>query len=217
MEILIVNGSPRREGNTARMCRAFAEGVAAVGRGISTETVRLYDLDYKGCRSCFACKRKGAATYGRCVVRDGLTPLLERAQRADALVIASPIYLMEVTGAVRSFAERLLFPLSTYEAGYRTVAPRRMPTVTIYTMNVTRDRIPAPQLDALEAFIGHVFTPPRRLCACDTYQFDRYDDYAVEVFSEEAKRRHREVCFPEELRAAFDAGRETAETLSAER
>ena len=177
MEILIVNGSPRREGNTARMCRAFAEGVAATGRGISTETVRLYDLDYKGCRSCFACKRKGAATYGRCVVRDGLSPLLERAPRADALVIASPIYLMDVT----------------------------------------RDRIPAPQLDALEAFIGHVFTPPRRICACDTYQFDRYDDYAVEVFSEEAKRRHREVCFPEELRAAFDAGRETAETLSAAR
>ena len=165
MEILIVNGSPRREGNTARMCRAFAEGVASAGRDVSVETVRLYDLDYKGCRSCFACKRRGAAGYGRCVVRDGLAPLLERALRADALVIASPIYLMDVTGAVRSLVERLLFPLSTYEAGYRTVAPRRIPVVMLYTMNVTRELLPAPQLDALEAFVGHVFTPPRRICA----------------------------------------------------
>lgn len=214
MEILIVNGSPRREGNTARMCRAFAEGVASAGRDVSVETVRLYDLDYKGCRSCFACKRRGAAGYGRCVVRDGLAPLLERALRADALVIASPIYLMDVTGAVRSLVERLLFPLSTYEAGYRTVAPRRIPVVMLYTMNVTRKLLPAPQLDALEAFVGHVFTPPRRICACDTYQFERYDDYVVEVFSEQAKRRYRETRFPEELRAAFDAGRETAENLA---
>lgn len=211
MKTIIINGSPRREGNTARMCGAFAEGVRACSPTASVETVRLYDLDYKGCRSCFACKRRGGPSYGRCAVKDALSPVLEAALGADILVLASPLYLMQVTGEMKSFLERLLYPVATYEAGYRSAAPRRMQVATIYTMNVPLGEAPWPQLAATEAFIGHCFSAPRRISAADTYQFDDYAPYAVEVFDEAHKRAHRDRVFPTELREAFRAGRELAE------
>lgn len=213
MEIIIINGSPRHDGNTVRMCRAFAEGAAASGENISAGIIHLYDLEFKGCRSCFACKRKGGKSYGMCAVKDALSPVLEKVKKADALVLASPVYFMDVTGAMRSFLERLLFPFATYEAGYKTIAPRRMPVVTIYTMNVPQEMAPLAMMDGVDSFVGHVFSPPRRLCAYNTYQFDDYSKYAVEVFSEADKREYRDKVFPQELRAAAEMGREIAKRL----
>lgn len=210
MEIIIINGSPRHDGNTVRMCRAFEKGAEASGKNISTGIIHLCDLEFKGCRSCFACKLKGGKSYGTCAVADALSPVLERVKKADVLVLASPVYFMDVTGAMRSFLERLLFPLATYEAGYRTIAPRRMPVVTVYTMNVPKEMAPLVMMDDLERFIGHVFSPPRRLCAYNTYQFNDYSRYAVEVFSEEEKRKYRDDIFPQELEAAAHMGREIA-------
>lgn len=210
MEIIIINGSPRRDGNTARMCSAFAEGVKSSGKTVSSETVHLYELEFKGCRSCFACKLKGGKSYGKCAVKDALSPVLERVKNAAAVVFASPVYFMDITGEMRSFFERLLFPLATYEAGYRTVAPKRMPVVTIYTMNVVRELAPLAMMDTVDGFVGHVFSSPQRLCAYNTYQFDDYSKYAVEVFSEADKRKYRDEAFPQELRAAEDMGREIA-------
>lgn len=135
-------------------------------------------------------------------------PRFREGEKADALVLASPVYFMDVTGTMRSFLERLLFPLATYEAGYRTIAPRRMPVVMIYTMNVPREMAPLAMMDDLERFVGHVFSPPRRLCAYNTYQFNDYSKYIVEVFSEADKRRYRDDIFPQELRAAEEMGRE---------
>ena len=123
MKIIIFDGGPRKGWNTARMCEAFAAGAAEAGAEV--ETVRLYDLDFKGCRSCFACKVKGGASYGRCAQRDGASGLLERAAQADGLVFASPVYLWTVTPQLHAFIERLLFPFVSYGAGYPTLAPKR--------------------------------------------------------------------------------------------
>lgn len=214
MEIIIINGSPRVDGNTVRMCQAFAGGVKSSGKNISFEIVNLYELDFKGCKSCFACKRKGAESYGKCVLKDAVSPVLEKVKNAGAVVFASPVYLMDITGEMKSFLERLLFPLATYEAGYRTIAPKRMPVVTIYTMNVPREMAPVAAFDNVENFIGHVFSPPQRLCAYNTYQFRDYSRYVVEVFSEAAKREYREKFFPEDLQAAFDLGHKIADTIA---
>lgn len=211
MEIMIINGSPRTDGNTVWMCQAFAGGLKASGKDISFEIVHLYELDFKGCRSCFACKRKGAQTYGKCALKDDISPVLEKVKNADAIVFASPVYLMDITGEMRCFLERLIFPLATYEAGYRTIAPKRMPVVTIYTMNVPREMAPVAAFDTVENFIGHVFSTPQRLCAYNTYQFKDYSQYVVEVFSEADKREYRKKVFPEDLQAAFELGCRIAE------
>lgn len=56
--------------NTARMLQKFAEGAESAGRDIKVMTIRLYDLDYKGCMSCMACKLKDRAS-NVCRFRDG--------------------------------------------------------------------------------------------------------------------------------------------------
>ena len=73
MKIIAVNGSPRKTWNTATLLHHALDGAAS--RGADTELVHLYDLDFKGCISCFSCKLKNGGCYGRCAVNDGLTGL----------------------------------------------------------------------------------------------------------------------------------------------
>lgn len=213
MKIVVINGSPRKDGNTAKMCRAFVEGANSTEADISVETVNLYDVDFKGCRSCFACKLKGAKSYGKCVVNDQLTQVLSKAASADILVLGSPIYLMDISALMKAFLERLIFPFATYEKGYKSIAPKKMLVATIYTMNVPKAMCPDAVIASSEYFIGHVFTEPRRICAYNTYQFKNYDNYCVEVFDEVLKKEYRDSVFPTELKAAFDAGKEMVNLL----
>ena len=81
MKVMAVNGSPRKSWNTATLLEKTLEGAAS--RGAETESVHLYDLDYKGCTSCFACKMAGNPTRGRCVMKDGLAPILDRISDGD--------------------------------------------------------------------------------------------------------------------------------------
>jgi multimeric flavodoxin WrbA len=116
VKVLAINGSPRKRWNTATLLNNVLEGAAS--QGAETELIHLYDLDYKGCRSCFSCKLIGGKSYGRCATKDDLTPVLEKIQLVDALILGSPIYFGEVTGAMRSFLERLLFPNTVYDENH---------------------------------------------------------------------------------------------------
>ncbi|MDE6680718.1 MAG: flavodoxin family protein [Muribaculaceae bacterium] len=110
MKILGINGSPRKQWNTATLVGKALEGAASTGA--ETEMINLYSQQFKGCVSCFACKRKGSKTHGLCAVRDAL--ILEKALEADAIVIGSPVYFSYPTAYTRAFIERFLFPLDSY-------------------------------------------------------------------------------------------------------
>jgi multimeric flavodoxin WrbA len=56
--IILIDGGPRKTFNTASLLRKFAEGALSVGDDVEVKTFRLYNLDYKGCMSCMACKVK---------------------------------------------------------------------------------------------------------------------------------------------------------------
>ncbi len=215
MNFYAINGSPRRKGNTAEVLKKALEGVHSVLPAAETELVHLYELDFTGCRSCFACKRKGGASYGHCAVRDGLSPLLEKLAEADGIIFGSPIYFMGVSGALRAMLERLLFPFIVYDAAYSSLAPKRMPTAFVYTMNITEADMTAYKLPVLlsplESFVTRIFSEPEILPVCNTVQFDDYSKYAAERFSEADKKRHREEHFPEDLRHAFAMGAHMAE------
>ena len=101
-KIIIIDGGPRKTMNTASMLQKFAEGVRSVSEEIEVKTVRLYDMEYKGCMSCMACKLKGKAV-NICKFKDALTPILEEVAQADGLVMGSPIYFSEVTAKLRAF------------------------------------------------------------------------------------------------------------------
>lgn len=155
MNIIAVNGSPRKHGNTATLLEHALKGAgkaAVPGHTADLRMVHLYDLQYTGCRSCFACKKLGGASYGRCAVHDDLGPILAEAAQADALIFGSPIYFGNISGQMRTFLERLLFPFFVYDATYSSIAPRKMPTAFIYTMNVTEQQMRESQYPAMRVF-----------------------------------------------------------------
>ncbi len=92
-----------------------------------------------GCMSCFACKLKGGESFGRCAVNDDLAPILEEIKSTDAFILGSPIYFGDVTGEMRSFLERLLFPNPIYEPDVLSSLPKNIRTAWIYAMNETEE------------------------------------------------------------------------------
>ena len=124
MKVMAINGSPRKNGNTATLLNKALEGASA--EGAETEMIHLYDLDFKGCISCFACKRIGGKSYGRCAVKDALTPVLDKVPQADAIILGSPIYFGNVTGEMRSFMERLVFPYLVYDKQHSMIFPKKL-------------------------------------------------------------------------------------------
>ena len=208
-KIIIIDGGPRKNMNTAKLLQKFAEGVKSAGSDTEVKTIRLYDLDYKGCMSCMACKLKGKAS-NICRFKDALTPVLEEISQADGLVLGSPIYFGEVTGQMRAFLERLAFPWLSYN-DYSLTAPKRMPVVVVETMNGTPERNNSNGLGSMEFCITTALGKPQRIVAYNTCQVAKYDRYELGGFSEEAKHAWRDAHWEEDLEKAFEAGRKMAE------
>ena len=214
MKIYGINGSPRPKGSTARLLKWAMEGVENACAGAETEIVDLYRLSYTGCKSCFACKKKDGPSYGRCGARDELSPVLEKLAQADGIIFGSPVYFMDLSGQMRSFLERLLFPYLVYDGKGTSIAPKRMPTAFFYAMNVTEEQAEQwglPQrLSLMERFVGNILSTPQTLWCYDTLQFSDYSEYVAPCFDEKAKQRRREEFFPLDLRKAFEIGRHMA-------
>lgn len=213
MAVLAVNGSPRKKWNTATLLEKALEGAAS--RGAEVELVHLYDLKFKGCRSCFACKTVDGPSYGRCAARDGLTSLLDKVRDADALILGSPIYFGTVTGEMRSFMERLVFPYMTYTDPPGSLFSGKIPTGFVYTLGATREmaeeRGYSQHIGLNNMLLTVVFGSSETLIAYDTYQFEDYSRVYAPRFDPAEKARVRADVFPMDCQKAFDMGRKFAE------
>jgi multimeric flavodoxin WrbA len=210
-KILIVDGGPRRNMNTAALCDAFAEGARAVSPEIAVERVRLYDLPpFKGCMSCMACKLKDRASLV-CKFKDGLLPVLEAAAAADGLALASPIYMGCRTAMAQAFLERLVFPWLSYH-DFSCTVPKKMPVAVLYTMNAPEQFLPMldKQLGMGEQMLGNL-GPVERVLAFNTYQVKDYSRYEFAPATAETKQAYRDAHWEADLAAARDAGRRMAE------
>jgi multimeric flavodoxin WrbA len=212
-KVIAINGSPRKIGNTATLMQKALEGVNS--KSTQTEIVHLYNLNYKGCASCFSCKRKDSKHLGTCVMNDELTPVLNKVMNCNILILGSPIYFGDVTGGMRSFLERLLFMNLSYE---KLSADGRggsnfkgqIDVGFIFTMNVNHEQAALFGYDRIfEGLksIQRLFNGKwEYMAAYDTYQFKDYSKYAVEIFDEKKKRKVLEEQFPVDCRKAFDMG-----------
>lgn len=208
MQVIAINGSPRKEWNTGTLLKKALEGAASAGA--RTRLVHLYELDFKGCVSCFACKAKGGKSYGQCAVADALAPLLRDIHSADALILGSPIYLGSVSGGMQSFLERLIFPYLMYTDPPGTLFPKKIPTGFIYTMGLTEELMVKfgyeQRFDGMARLLTRIFGSAERLCSFDTYQFDDYSKVVAPRFDPAAKSERRKKVFPEDCRKAFELG-----------
>jgi len=208
MNVIAINGSPRKKWNTATLLEHAIEG--AKSYGAETELIHLYDLDYKGCTSCFACKLKDGKSYGKCAIKDGLTPVLEKIAGADALILGSPIYFGTVTGQMRTFMERLLFPNLTYTRPMTSLIKRKINTAFVYTMNLPEARMNEFQYHVHtglnKSILNLTFGHAESLFCNETLQFEDYDKVVFSYFDPEERRKRRREVFPQDCKRAFELG-----------
>lgn len=102
MKVLIINGSPRKEGNTAVALDEVRKTLEA--EGIETETVHVGHKDIHGCIACGKCKETG-----KCVFSDIVNEVAPKFAEADGLVIGSPVYYASPAGTMLSFLDRLFY------------------------------------------------------------------------------------------------------------
>jgi multimeric flavodoxin WrbA len=209
-----LNGGPRKNWNTATLLTETLKGAAS--QGAATELIHLYDLDYKGCKSCFFCKTKENYLKGVCAQKDGLTPVLDLVANSTALVMGSPIYLGDVTGALRSFIERYMFINLAYDPVSPSVLEKGPSVGLIYTMNIPGDKLEefgyADMFKTHASFFSRLRSPLfKQLFCCDTLQFDNYAKYHAPMFDEGHKKEIREKRFPGDLAEAYRVGVELAQ------
>ena len=121
MKVLLLNGSPRKDGNIA-LALGEMEKVFA-GLGVGYETIRLGREDIRGCIACESCRR----TH-RCVFNDIVNEIAVKFEAADGLVIGSPVYYGSANGTLMSALQRLFYSTSfdkSLKVGASVVSARR--------------------------------------------------------------------------------------------
>ncbi len=213
MKILALNGSPRKSWNTAILLNKALEGAAS--QGAETELLHLYDLQFKGCISCFECKRLGGKSYGQCALKDDLKPILQKAAEGDAILLGSPIYLGAVTGVMHAFLERLIFQYLAYNADHSSLFQKKIKTGFIYTLGAPEERMKQMDFDqpsqTNEWLLKFIFGESESLLVNDTYQFDDYSKYDTSGIDADAKEKRRQEVFPVDCQKAYEMGRRLAE------
>lgn len=105
MKVLLINGSPRQNGNTARALKEIADTLAQ--EGLESETFWIGRKPVRGCVSCYACAEK---KLGRCVFDDdAANRIVEKLQDADAIVLGSPTYYGQPAGQLLALWQRVCF------------------------------------------------------------------------------------------------------------
>lgn len=203
-KIVAVNAGPRMGWNTETL---IAE--ASMGAESARATVERFDLfrleRYTGCISCFGCKKE--KFKGRCVCKDGLTPVLDAIRESDGLIIGSPNYLSEMTASFRALYERLIFQNLTYNLEKPCCNERQIPVLLIMTSNAPDTMYRGLIRDyrqTLNRFVG----PTEVFVSGNTLQLKDYGktDWEWTMFDPADKMKRHENVFPKERQKAFEMG-----------
>ncbi len=202
--IVAVNAGPRMGWNTETLIAQASKGAESAG----AEVLRfdLFRLEkYTGCVSCFGCKKE--AFKGRCIRKDGLTPVLDAIRGADGLIVGSPNYLGEMTASFRALYERLIFQNLTYNLENPCCGLRAVPVLLIMTSNAP-DTAYQGLLRNYQQTLSRFVGPTETLACGNTLQLKDYGktDWPWTMFDPEEKQRRHETVFPQECRNAFALG-----------
>ena len=121
MKVLLVNGSPKTEGNTATALREMEKTFRE--EGIETELIHVGNKAVRGCIACGKCHQ-----LGKCVFDDIVNETAEKFREADGIVLGSPVYYASANATLMAFAQRLFYSTSyskTMKVGTSVVIARR--------------------------------------------------------------------------------------------
>lgn len=98
-KVLILSGSPRKNGNSDILCDEFMRGAAQVGHQV--EKIRVAEKKIGYCRACYACRGTGV-----CAIKDDMADILQKMIDADVLVLASPVYFYSIDAQLKALIDR---------------------------------------------------------------------------------------------------------------
>lgn len=104
-KVLAINGSYRDDGITDQTVEALAQAIEVAGAEVEIILLREYPIEF--CLNCRACTQQPGAAPGECVLHDGMQDLIDKIERADGLILASPTNFGSVTAIFKRFMERL--------------------------------------------------------------------------------------------------------------
>jgi multimeric flavodoxin WrbA len=125
-KIILVMGSPRKEGNSATLAKQVAAGAEAGGAEV--ESFYLQGMNIQPCTACNACREENSKG---CVIDDDMKVLYSRLRQSDALVISSPIYWFSVSAQTKVFMDRW-YALGGPGEEYAAFAGKRIGIVLTY-------------------------------------------------------------------------------------
>lgn len=208
-KIVAINASPRTAWNTGSLVREAAKGAEV--EGAEVKVFDLYKLEkFTGCISCFGCKLP--EHQGVCICKDGLTPVLEEIRNADGLILGTPNYLGDISAALRSLYERLIFQSLTYKLEPRSYNEHKIPVLFIMTSNCSEEFYSQigydKMLENYQKSLSGMVGPTKVMISGDTLQVNDYSKYDWSMFDPEAKRMRREEVFPDDMKKVFLLGAE---------
>ncbi len=99
MNALILNGSPRKNGNTSHALRAIEDGLK---RNHTVESLNVYNFTFRPCRNCDACKRNG----GNCIQADDTVKIINKVTDADLIIFGSPVYWWGISAQLKDVVDK---------------------------------------------------------------------------------------------------------------
>ena len=121
MKVIVINGSPHKDGTTNA---ALHEAISVLeAEGIECELMHIGSQAVRGCTSCLGCKKTG-----KCVIDDCVNTAAEKFKEADGIIVGSPVYYASPNGTLLSFMDRLFFSSNfdkTMKVGAAVAAARR--------------------------------------------------------------------------------------------
>ncbi|WP_028506182.1 flavodoxin family protein [Ruminococcus sp. FC2018] len=144
MKILVLNASPRPDGNTAKMTAAFCE--EAQKHGHNAVCLNVCRMNIKGCLACEYCHGKG---QGACVQKDDMQTVYSQLKDTEMLVLASPIYYHGITGQLKCVIDRF------YSALYPT-APKCLKKIAMFLSSGDDDMYTGAKFSYDGDFVGYL-------------------------------------------------------------
>lgn len=147
-------------------------------------------------------------------MKDDLSNILKKIINCDILILGSPMYLGNITGAMKSFMERLIFANLSYDSASRTNFTGKIQTAFIYTMGLPHDMIDSFGYHYIfennKSYLQLLNGQSEYLISADNYQFDDYSKYAASNFDEQHKALIKKEQFPIDCQKSFELGKKLA-------
>lgn len=131
MKVLMINGSPHKNGTTNRALEEIA--VALQKNGIDSEIITVGNKEISGCLACGSCSKTG-----KCFRNDIVNEIIEKIEQADGLVVGSPVYYAGLNGTLKSLLDRVFYARKSFDGKPATaiaVARRAGTTSTVDIIN----------------------------------------------------------------------------------